>query len=122
MDNPTVPVCSWLEAPTVIGTNAYFFMEHDYILIMNPQITAVECDGYQEAISSPDTHEQLRPAYQRIWDVNCRKPPVELPHLDMTMTLALRFTSASSGAGMLYMAGKTDRSRFSASAPIRMTR
>lgn len=120
-DNPTVPVCAWIDAPTVIGTNVYFFMEHDWLLLMNPHITAKECDGYQEAIGDPATHHALRPGYQKIWDMNCRKPPIE-PHLDMAVTLALRFTSPNSGAGMVYYSGKTDRSRFIASAPVKISR
>jgi hypothetical protein len=120
-DNPTVPVCAWLEAPTIIGTNVYFLMEDDFVLLLNPHITAEECDRYQEAIGDSATHHAVRPGYQKIWDMNCRKPPIE-PNLDMAMTLALRFTSANSGAGMVYFTGKTDRSAFRASAPVRLSR
>lgn len=130
--NRTAPVCEWLSAPTLIGTNGYFFLDGEAFAIMQSRTTPAYCqaikdgiDGKSNAYLAADANgsePQPKAKLQKFWDLNCRQPPIEPDHVDMDMTLVLRFTSANSGSGMLYFQGGTNQSKFRASAPVTISR
>ena len=134
---PTLaPVCDWLESPTLIATNFYFFLGGEAVtLIKAAAVSGADCDSVERTMQLSDNAlyqsesigwlkdpEDYRRSLRKFWDMNCRQPPIVPEQLDMEMTLVLRFTSRSSGSGMVYFSGQTDRSRFAASAPVTISR
>lgn len=135
--NPSGPVCAWLAAPTLIGTNVYVGWNFEQWLFVTPGPKST-CGQIEETMASPPPKEEdyEDPTIFEIAQKNysnskafyyeyCQDELKELPGggtLEMEMTLVLRFTSANSGAGTVYYTGQTDKAKFAASAPVTITR
>lgn len=97
--------CDWYALPTLIGTNAYFFVQGPHFT-NEPMAAAMSICiiyGYFCDIEIPPTYDPGGSAA-------------------MEMTLVLRFASADSGSGIVVFSGEQDGYSFRASAPVQLSR
>jgi hypothetical protein len=121
------PVCEWLDAPRLIGTNAHIVWEEDEYLVAEPEFLDQSCEHTERGITEKADDKEFLEVLRKYYELHCiqlanKKELAGGGDLEMEMTLILRFTSPSFGAGTLYFDGRTTRSRFKASAPVTISR
>ena len=141
--------CDWYALPTLVGTNEYFLSggaippEYEllaggttrtsgfsavFLCVNGKRIDAFLSFEGKWAIIGPDIGIGTKPshmdeqAWQNLKPVSAFKCGQNLPKGDMSMTIALKFDSPSSGRGRVVYDGELDGSRFTVVAPVEMTR